>query len=227
MEHINRVPVREACGLLVNINAQEKYWPCRNVAEENSDFRIHREDWTAAERAGKILAVVHSHPYRPSLPSEADKVACERTKLPWHIVSVPDEHWTTITPSGYKAPLIGREFMHGILDCYTLVQDFFMEEYNIELPYFDREFEWWHKGQNLYLDNFKNAGFFEIDFTEMRRGDCILMQLRSPVPNHAGVYMGDGLILHHAFGRLSGRDVYGEYYQKNTYCYLRHEKVQA
>jgi hypothetical protein len=50
----------------------------------------------------------------------------------------------------------------------------------------------------------------------LKVGDCFLMQVASPVPNHAAVYLGDGLILHHLQGRLSSRDVYGGYWQKVT-----------
>ena len=49
------------------------------------------------------------------------------------------------------------------------------------------------------------------------------MQLESPVPNHAGIYLGDGVVLHHVQGRLSSRDVYGGYYQKVTAKVLKHE----
>ena len=48
------------------------------------------------------------------------------------------------------------------------------------------------------------------------------MQVASPVPNHAAVYLGDGLILHHLQGRLSSRDVYGGYWQKITTHILRY-----
>jgi len=57
---------------------------------------------------------------------------------------------------------------------------------------------------------------------ELKVGDCFLMQVASPVPNHAAIYLGDGLILHHLQGRLSSRDVYGGYWQKVTTHILRH-----
>jgi len=50
----------------------------------------------------------------------------------------------------------------------------------------------------------------------------IVMQVRAPVPNHAGVYIGDGLMLHHLYNRLSSRDVYGGYWQECTRIVLRH-----
>ena len=65
--------------------------------------------------------------------------------------------------------------------------------------------------------------FREIPVADVQPGDLILMQLSSPLPNHAAIYLGDQLILHHVQQRLSSRDVYGGYYGKSTACALRHE----
>ena len=75
----------------------------------------------------------------------------------------------------------------------------------------------------MYLDNFKREGFHEIKEEELQFGDALLMQIESPVPNHAAIFLGENLVLHHVQGRLSSRDVYGGYYQKNTAKVLRHE----
>ena len=55
--------------------------------------------------------------------------------------------------------------------------------------------------------------------------DIILMNIESPVPNHAAIYLGENVILHHVTNRLSSRDVYkwGGYYHKMTAKVLRHE----
>ena len=73
------------------------------------------------------------------------------------------------------------------------------------------------------MDNFANEGFSEIPVADVQPGDLILMNVCSLVPNHAAIYLGDQLILHHVQQRLSSRDVYGGYYWKNTACALRHE----
>ena len=61
------------------------------------------------------------------------------------------------------------------------------------------------------------------------RSDVILMQIRSQngVPNHAAIYLGDGLILHHLHGRLSSRDIYGGYWQEVTRHILRYKNDES
>jgi len=216
---------RECCGLLLVRKGKEVYWPCRNLAAGAGQFRLAPEDYAAAEESGDVLAVVHSHPHLPATPSQADLVGCEASGLPWIILSWPTGALHEFTPSGYVAPLIGRVFSHGVLDCYALVKDYYQREVKIDLPDFDRQDDWWKAGQNLYRDNFSAAGFQVIDRSQLCPHDAILIQLGANVANHAAIYLGDGMILHHPMNRLSGRDVFGGYWQKNAVLYLRHKDL--
>lgn len=223
---------RECCGLIVAGANGEAYIPCRNVATTPSEhFRLPAEDYAYAEDLGEVLAVVHSHPNASAAASDADRVMCEASGLPWHIVSVgqctgaePEcGDLQTIEPCGYEAPLVGRQFAHGVLDCYTLVRDFYARDLGIQLSQYEREDDWWEKGQDLYsLDRLRAEGFELID-GEPQRGDMVLMQIRSPVPNHAGVYLGDGQMLHHMHGRLSEKVVYGGMWAERTRYIVRHK----
>lgn len=227
IEHAKADYPREACGLLLIRKGREVYLRCRNIGIGTDQFVIHPEDYAQADAEGEIVGVVHSHPSLPPTPSQADLVSCEASGVPWHIVGIPSEAWASIKPKGYVAPLVGRAWSHGVLDCYSLVQDWFRIERNVALPEFHRFDEWWKRGDNLYLDNFAKVGFVAIDADDLQVGDCFLMQVASPVPNHAAVYLGDGLILHHLQGRLSSRDVYGGYWQKITTHTLRYSGVYS
>lgn len=238
-EHAMQCYPRESCGLIISVNAKPKYYPCRNVAAHQDDFKLHPMDYAKAEEKWQVLAVVHSHPDASPLPSEADKVSCEATKLPWHIVSVNSDgsaHWFSFEPQGYYAPLVGRNFHHGVLDCYTIVRDFYSRELGIELQDFERDEYWWEQkdGPNLYLDNYEAAGWYEV--SEPQYGDMVLMSLRSEKVNHAGVYLGDtplksqpelftmqGMMLHHPMPRLSDRVVYNGYWKDITRLIVRHK----
>lgn len=238
---------REACGLLVAIGDKQRYVRCRNIAEDGCDFHLPAKDYARAEDVGQILAVVHSHIDRDAQPTEADLVSCEATGLPWHIVAVGQDAgesaptvrgWHSFEPTGYQAPLVGRSFHHGSLDCYGLIRDFYNRELGIELMDFERPDDWWSKPEcgELYLENFEQAGFRQV-VGEPKYGDVILMQYRSDRTNHGGVYLGDqalrsqpelhpvpGALLHHAMPRLSERVIYGGHWRDITRMIVRYQK---
>ena len=215
---------KEAVGLVHVVKGKNRYFKCRNIAETPDEhFILDPDDYLKAESKGEITAVVHSHPKTSPAPSPADMVACEASGLPWFIVNPNTETWGSYKPNGFELPYVGREFSHGIVDCYSLVRDFYKREFNLGLNDYNRRDQWWYKGENMYLDNFAKEGFKEIDISEVGYGDLFLMQLESPVPNHAAIYLDQGIVLHHVQGRLSSRDVYGGYYQKVTAKVLKHE----
>ncbi len=224
---------REACGLICVVKGRERYIPCRNIAANpEQDFVLSPVDYAMAEEAGEIIAIAHSHPDESENPSATDRLSCEKSEVPWHIVRVDglDREqptigpMSTLEPTGYKPPLVGRPFIHGLLDCYALVRDYYIEQHGITFKDYYREDGWWDRGQNLYMENFETEGFVKVQDSP-RPSDLILMQIRSKVPNHAAVYLGDELILHHIYGRLSSRDPYGGYWQEVTTSILRHKDL--
>lgn len=231
--HAEKEYPNEACGLVVVRQGREKYRPCKNFALDSEHFIISAQDYAEAEEQGDIVAVVHSHPDAPATPSEADKVSCEVSGLVWHIVSVDSingiptaSELVALEPCGYRAPLVGRQFFHGVLDCYSLIRDWYQQTRGIVLKQFDRADDWWNDGKSdLYTQGFPEAGFVSVGSeAELQEGDVLLMQIRSNngVPNHAAIYLGDGLILHHLHGRLSSRDVYGGYWREVTRQIVRY-----
>lgn len=222
---------REACGLIAVIHGKERYLPCRNIAEKpTQDFVLHPEDFAKAEDLGEVVAVVHSHPDRGVGMTDADRAQCGVSGLPWYIVSVNVTGETSdiarYEPYNYEAPLVGRQFAHGVLDCYTLIRDYYKRELSIDLQDFVRTDDWWNKGEDLYMQQFADAGFTPIKGA-VQKHDGIIMQIRSPVPNHAGVFIGEpDRLLHHMYGRLSTRDVYGGYFQEVTRVIVRHRELQ-
>lgn len=222
-EHASKEYPRESCGLVIIFKGKYKYIACKNLATQGNNFLLDPEDYAKAEDMGSIVKVVHSHPNLPPTPSQADLVGCEASGIPWIIVNWPVGSIYEFKPTNYKAPLIGREFSHGVLDCYTLIRDYYIEKLNIDLGYFFREEKWWDKGKNLYLDNAESSNFVVVP--EPKLHDILLMQIGSAVPNHAAIWLGDGTILHHQTGRLSSIDVYGGWYRKVTTHRFRHRSL--
>lgn len=236
---------KECCGFIAAKGRKEVYVPVRNLSDKGGDhFRTSSEDWTAVEdNIGPILAFVHSHPDHTPYPSEADRVACEKSEIPWVIVSVRDgkfEHAHQFAPSGYKAPLLGRPFFHGVLDCYSMIRDVYQREFGIELLEWEREDDWWNKGKDYYMEHFEETGFRKLrQDEEIKVGDVILMAVHADVANHAGVYLDKrplseaphlfkvpNAMIHHLYGRLSDRVVYGGYWAEQTRAIVRHKDME-
>ena len=223
--HAAQESPKECCGVVVVRKGKQVYIPCTNISTNGPDtFSIDPDEYADAEDSGEIMRIVHSHPYASPEPSQADRVSCEQGTVPWLIINHPLGHFVEFEPSGYRAPLIGRVFTHGSLDCYGLVYDYFTHEVGVDMLKIARNDDWWNNGENLYVDNFEKSGFVRVDDAP-RKHDIFLMQIRSPVPNHAAIYLGDGMILHHMYQRLSSRDVYGGYWQEATVIQIRHRSL--
>lgn len=224
LQHAKERDPQEMCGLIHVVKGKHRYYRCANIAlTPDEHFIMDPADYAAAEDLGEIIAVVHSHPTTRPDPSPADQLSCNRTGLPWVIVNPKTEQWGYCEPCDYELPYVGRQFVFGIVDCYTLLRDWYRREWGLMLDDFPRRDRFWERGENLYVDNFKSQGFRQVSLDELQRGDGILMQLGADLPNHGAIYLGDQQILHHVQGRLSSRDVYGGYYVKNTAMALRHE----
>lgn len=224
---------REACGLVLAVDGVACYLPRQNGAENPArDFRISPQAYAAAERKGRVLAVVHSHPGGPAHPSESDMAGQIASGLAWAVIPVlacaaggpRAQHplwWGVGVPVD---PLLEREFVHGLADCYALVRDWYRTEAGILLPDFPRPDRWWERGGNLLAENLAAGGFVRCDEPE-RVGDGYVMQVQAPVPNHCAVYVGDGLLLHHLCGRLSRREPVHRWRSHILYR-VRHQEVR-
>lgn len=224
----------ECCGLIVN----GVYHPCTNAAEDPlNDFKIPKNEYLSLYNQGVVEAVIHSHTHSlhrpenehqidPRTPSKNDMVSQKNTAIPWGIVSTEGETVTPIVWLGdsLNNPLIGRKFIHGINDCYSLIRDYYNQKFNIVLPDYPRDYLWWEGAGNLYVDNFANAGFETIEWQEMQPGDVLLINILAKVPNHAAIYCGEDKILHHYETRLSGTDSLRKWRSRITHV-LRYRGV--
>jgi proteasome lid subunit RPN8/RPN11 len=214
LAHAQQDDPREACGLVLVIRGRQVYRPCRNISEDPGErFTIDRNDYRLAEDDGEVLAVVHSHPVTPPDPSPEDRAACEASGLPWLICNPKTGAWAELEPCGYKAPLVGRGWVWGVQDCWTLVRDWYAEQ-GTTLPDWPRpaqasDFE----AAPMFEGLWEEAGFQRINPADMREGDAVLMAIGNTRLNHVGVYVGNQLLLHHLRGRLSSRDLYGGWLQ--------------
>ena len=224
LAHAKDQDPKESCGLLLNIKGKEKYFPCRNLSMTAFQcFIIDPEDYIRADNTGDIIAVIHSHPVTPPVPSQSDKVACEQSGLVWHIVNPKTESWGYLEPTGYKAPILGREWAWGVTDCYTLVRDWYKEKLNINLIDLQRPttLEDFNKDP-MFEKCAEETGFRELKPDEkLIDGDLLFMSIFSNNLNHVAIFI-DGDVLHHLADRLSCIEPYSEWLLKCTGKRLRY-----
>ena len=218
LKHAKEQDPKESVGVLIVIKGKEQYYPCNNLSTYSQQcFILDPEDYVKADALGEITAIVHSHPVTPPSPSQADKVSCEQSGLKWHIVNPKTETWGYCEPTGYKPPLIGRQWVWGVTDCWSLVRDYYKEQHNIQLLDYQRP-----TTPQDFLDNplfeqyAERTGFRELNKDEkLQKGDVLLMSILHPTLNHVAIFLGDD-ILHHLADRLSTREPYNEWLLKCT-----------
>ena len=209
---------KEAVGLLLNVKGKQRYYPCQNLAITNhQEFILNPEDYVKADNLGEIIGIFHSHPITPPTPSQADRISCEHSNLPWYIVNPKTEQWAELKPEGYKPELCGRPWVWGITDCWSLVRDWYKQEKNIELIDYERSITPQEFLENPLFEKYaKDTGFRELGNEEPPKvGDVLLMSIMHPTLNHVAIFLGD-MVLHHLADRLSCKEPYSEWLLKCT-----------
>ncbi|MBU9845786.1 C40 family peptidase [Rahnella ecdela] len=225
--HVAAEYPNEACGLIVETGTGQRFIPCRNIAENMAEtFMLSPDDYLAANEIGEVIMVIHSHPDVVQLvPSEMDRIQCDHSGVEWGIMSWPDGDFCTLSPRGDRE-LAGRRWVLGHADCWSLIMDYYRMEHGIAVNNYSVDREWWVDGkENLYDDNWLAEGFVEVDASSMQPGDMIMMCVQAPVTNHAAIYLGDNIMIHHMFGNLSARVPYGKYYRDRTVRVVRRKEL--
>lgn len=231
-KHVLRDYPNEAVGVLVG----KKYIPCRNIHEEPTKaFRIDPSDLIAAEAKGLISAILHSHPYHPldksvfeyyadpRWPSVVDQEQFSTGKEAWVIVATDGTGISepVVMDHNERPPLLEREFIWGVQDCYSLLRDYYKEKLGIELPFFPREWAFWNKGQDMFTDKVVEAGFKRIPYEMVEVNDIAFFKNESKVANHIGIVSGNNELMQQGVGSLS-RISRLDLYHRNVIMYLRY-----
>ena len=226
LEHAKIELPKESVGVLINIKGKKIYFACNNISENPCEsFILDPKSFIAAEQLGQVVSVVHSHPKTSAEASETDKVSCEQSNLPWYIVNPKTGHWGYCEPKGFKLPLRGRPYCFGVNDCYSLVKDFYYEEFGIILKDWERP-----ATQEEFLKNpmfekcAEKTGFRLLEPNEkLKNGDLLFMSILGNGLNHVAIFL-DGEVLHHLSNRLSCQEPYSEWLLKCTGMRFRYAK---
>lgn len=198
-EHALACFPRESSGVVIEANGCAEYRLCRNTQAGEDTFEIDPDDLASAEDAGRLLGYIHSHPGGPLAPSGADLEGCNASRLPWWIVD--GSGWVRVDPVG--RPFEGRQFVMGVDDCWSLVRDWYQSGLGVSLPDFTRSNLFWKEGHMPHLEHMAEAGFREVSRDGLEPGDTLVFVVAAKTANHCGVYLGNGIMLHHLPHQLS------------------------
>jgi proteasome lid subunit RPN8/RPN11 len=233
----------EAIGLVIEpagAPGTEEFLECQNIHHKpRKHFEYLKSDWDAAEARGKILYMWHTHPNALANPCWDDMATSEAWDLPVVVYATPADQWRSYAPEGWIAPLYDRPFVYGVLDCRTLVIDYFKTELGIDIPYQYYPENWWvHKRDDagnlierapeLMVESVESSGFVFIDRSDIRKYDVPLMRVTDGAVCHCGVYLGDGQLLHHFADQKSRKVSYRinvPFYGTATEYVVRHQSL--
>ncbi|WP_257824160.1 C40 family peptidase [Aggregatibacter actinomycetemcomitans] len=224
LAHAEQCKPQESCGFVVFNGVKNIYIPCANLSPDPINyFEVAPEAFISAAEVGEIVALVHSHPDdedERGLPylSTADRECQVRLDLDfWLVVGGEIKQFKNIPP------LIGRTFENNKQDCRNIVLDCYMLA-GVDLgDKTEYPFDWF-KTANLYEEGLLRCGFYKLmQEDDVQLGDVILIQVGANVANHAGVYLGNQMMIHHSEDRLSARVPYNGFWLKHTHSIWRHK----
>ncbi len=133
----------------------------------------------------------------------------------------------------------GIPYVDGRRDCYGLARMFYYKEHGLFLRNYARPIDFAFlvedpetKKRTSLLDlfgpNFANEGFVPHmgNWKSLAVGDALLIGVgETSVANHCAIYVGNNLLLHHLYGRMSSVDALTDYWKSATIQVVRHPQV--
>ena len=112
LHHAKTLLPDESCGLVIDVDNKQQYYPCKNIAIEGANsFTIDPEDWAKAEETGTVLHICHSHPNGDLTASEEDIKNCNFLGLSWFIFNPLDDECIELKPELHKPMLTKDKFI--------------------------------------------------------------------------------------------------------------------
>lgn len=211
-------PEHEACGFVLN---DGRVVATANIALDPSrQFEISPSDYAANDALG-IAGVWHSHLTLEAF-SPLDQQVLLADPMPWAIYCLATGTFVQCAP-GAVAPLIGRPFVYGIYDCYSLTSDF-LSGLGVTMPSWPRGLygEWNCPGFSPFDDQASSVGN-PVQGESYQRGDILLFNLGDHAghTDHIGVFVDHRRFLHHPADRSSRVDRFGSWWERRVRLVVR------
>ena len=223
VQHAKQSFPKESIGVILR---DAGYIRIPNSAGRNTHEALALNVETIYRNSDNVLAVVHSHTNNYQHASKLDMQAQEAFDLPFVVLCLNDNSDLDFAFSwgGSKIPdFIGRRYVSGVNDCYSIIRDFYALS-GTTIPEYPRDEDFWKHDGDLYQEFYAEAGFLRLpDDAELHIGDCLLGSVFAKgIINHGAVYIGNDKIIHHLGTKLSSCDSLTRWQkymtQKYRYC---------
>lgn len=123
--------------------------------------------------------------------------------------------------------LLGKNYITGFQDCYSVVRDFYSQVFDIHLENYARPDDFQADGFNLIQTVKNNPEFLSrpLNRNLLVEGDVLIFRVASDVENHFGVYVGNGLFIHHLIKTKSKEDNLDAKWMRRVTSVLRHSEA--
>lgn len=124
--------------------------------------------------------------------------------------------------------LLSRPYVDGRWDCYGLAVDYYRSVFGVELTNLARPIEWWNMKEFDLINEFvstngwKNIG---LNIRRLKLGDGLIFACAGGKANHIGIYVGNGMFIHHFFRQFSREEPLLDKWTSRLTAIVRHPKV--
>jgi len=215
--HANSVLPEECCGYIVEKDGECLVVRCKNISSEKEKFfEIDPRDYLRALNVGNIVAVYHSQ--KSPSPSHLDCANTRSHGLRSIVYSWEHDSFCEADEKFCKfLKYVGRKFEIYKMDCFSLVRDFYEQEYGIKITNYFRDDNWFKNDPKIIEKNYKKEGFFAIS-GNIKQGDVAIFDFA-----HFGIFLDENTFLHHPRNRISTIEKLNDIWKKHISLIVRHE----
>lgn len=169
--------------------------------------------WVKDTRRGTAFYKVIQRPSL-DLPVETNEPIC--------VIEWPSGKHALYLPETLPRPYENRQYVTSVDNCYTLVREFYLRERGLILPQFKADREMMLSGNFDQFDTHPANGEWDRVIVP-QLFDAVLFKFgTAKSPNHCGVMLEDGWMLHHFHDRLSTIEKLDGAWKANIAEYRRH-----
>tara|TARA_Y100000004_G_C8862084_1_gene389527 strand:- start:221 stop:964 length:744 start_codon:yes stop_codon:yes gene_type:complete len=222
----------ECCGLIFDDGVKMNSFKCKNDAQNPLvNFSINPIDYLKCSYRGNIVATYHSHKNNDMF-SYLDKENSINHRLDYVMYNIKSNSFHHYDYKKNKIFYLNIPFQVGKNDCFTLVRNYMKENLSVELP--EEVIRAYKKGsekkdlqksidliEKVSLD-YDERKFFKVKIenkSDLKENDIVVLGLKGK-PMHLGVFLGNGLILHHPRNKFATSEQVNEkFFNRLLYVY--------